>query len=399
MATQRTRNETVSNYTPNPRPGSGAISRVKRFTITYNSNRESGQIVKRESPLTMYLEELLTCRGGNSVDVSNWSAAYYTQGWVPSSSQCYARAYGSFKKQAAMPSAEVLLNVVEGRKSLEMISARAFQLRNFAQALRRGQLKHAFEYMTLNPDSSLLAMKNGRRRDSRFVSGKERQASMDDARRWRQLLKDISSVVLEYRYGWSPLMQDIKGALDVLSQPIPDKAIRSSRSRSFSETYGSGVKPTQISERVTIKGRIRVSNPNLDLANRLGLINPASVAWEAVPFSFIVDWFLPVGNFLGSFTDFMGIELVDASITGKRTWYQAEEGGYSYLRATGTDFYWDPKRMSGRGVKMVRQVGVGSLPRPPLTLGSGLSPGRAVNAVALLLQALNPRKGGQIRGE
>lgn len=34
----------------------------------------------------------------------------------------------------------------------------------------------------------------------------------------------------------------------------------------------------------------------------LGINNPASIVWEAIPFSFVLDWFLPVGNFLSNFS-------------------------------------------------------------------------------------------------
>jgi hypothetical protein len=52
-----------------------------------------------------------------------------------------------------------------------------------------------------------------------------------------------------------------------------------------------------------------VSNDVLFVMNRTGLINPATVAFDLVPFSFILDWF---GNFSQMFaapTDFFGVSL------------------------------------------------------------------------------------------
>ena len=57
---------------------------------------------------------------------------------------------------------------------------------------------------------------------------------------------------------------------------------------------------------VGIRGNTRVTNQNAYLANRVGMINPATVAWELVPFSFAIDWFLPVTSFLDSYTDQVG---------------------------------------------------------------------------------------------
>jgi hypothetical protein len=258
--------------------------------------------------------------------------------------------------------------------------------------------------MTLNPNQSLLGLKNGRRRDSRFVSGKERQTSMDEARRARQLVKDIGSIILEFRYGWSPLMSDIKSACEVLSKPIPDKPLVARGTVTWAETinsFGYGQDVINFSEKITIRGTIRVSNPNLDLANRLGLINPLSVAWEAVPFSFLLDWFLPIGDFLRSMTDFAGIELIDGSVTGTKTWFGERMTHLSdYYVGTERHQFVDPTRVSGRGKRIIRQVGISSLPKPPLVLGSGLSPGRALNAIALLVSmGANPKRAAQIRGE
>lgn len=55
-----------------------------------------------------------------------------------------------------------------------------------------------------------------------------------------------------------------------------------------------------------------VENPNLHRATTLGLTNPAAIAWELVPFSFVVDWFIPIGNFLNSWTDFLGLRFEDS---------------------------------------------------------------------------------------
>lgn len=380
---------------PHPHPR-GDPMLVQHFTSTYWSNRENGQIVKRESPCRMTFGEFsgYGVKAAN-LNIDSTSERASLTSWQPTGSQSYARAYGKFKNLASMPSSEVLLNIAEGRKSLEMIAARAFQLRNLASSLRRGRLADAWAYMSANPNQSLRELVNGRRRDSRFVSGKAREASMDEARRWRNLVKDISSVILEFRYGWSPLMSDIKSACDVLSKPLPNSAIMARNGSSGTYTYMSGIRVMVVhyTERVTIKGVIQVTNPNLDLANRLGMLNPASVAWELVPFSFVVDWFLPVGTFLDQLTDFVGITLSDSSITGQRT--HANQA-YPVSDWDGTSF------VAGKDVRVfakstVRSVG-DSLPHPPLTLGRGLSVGRAINAIALLGQTLSGKSANKAYG-
>jgi len=45
------------------------------------------------------------------------------------------------------------------------------------------------------------------------------------------------------------------------------------------------------------------------LAKQLGLTNPVQVLWDAVPMSFVVDWFLPVNKYLSSFDASLGVTL------------------------------------------------------------------------------------------
>lgn len=51
-------------------------------------------------------------------------------------------------------------------------------------------------------------------------------------------------------------------------------------------------------------------------------MNPSLVLWEAVPWSFVVDWLLPVGDFLSSLTALWGISIISNVYTTKseRNW-------------------------------------------------------------------------------
>jgi hypothetical protein len=39
-------------------------------------------------------------------------------------------------------------------------------------------------------------------------------------------------------------------------------------------------------------------NGNSSIAATLGLLDPELVAWELVPFSFVADWFIPIGQWM-----------------------------------------------------------------------------------------------------
>jgi hypothetical protein len=46
-----------------------------------------------------------------------------------------------------------------------------------------------------------------------------------------------------------------------------------------------------------------------------GFTNPVSLAWELLPFSFVVDWFLPIGPYLESLDSWGGLILLDGCET------------------------------------------------------------------------------------
>jgi hypothetical protein len=46
-----------------------------------------------------------------------------------------------------------------------------------------------------------------------------------------------------------------------------------------------------------------------------GFTNPINLVWEVLPYSFVLDWLLPVGGYLESITSYDGLEFVDGCKT------------------------------------------------------------------------------------
>jgi len=80
-----------------------------------------------------------------------------------------------------------------------------------------------------------------------------------------------------------------------------------------------------------------ISNSTLAGLNAMGLINPFALAWELLPLSFIVDWFLSVGDYLKGLSAPMGLTYLagyetnfintDATIVD-RSWESNHSGSY-----------------------------------------------------------------------
>lgn len=124
---------------------------------------------------------------------------------------------------------------------------------------------------------------------------------------------------LEYSYGWKPLLRDVyehaealasaginySGALRVgVGRSKADKTTRVTE-KPNSQIWN--VRLYKSSKWVEYKVWYKIPDGVLDYANVFGLNNPLAIAWELVPFSFVADWFLPIGRALECITAYNGL--------------------------------------------------------------------------------------------
>lgn len=268
--------------------------------------------------------------------------------------------------------AMLAVNYFERAQSISMMSSRLLQLTRFARWLRRGNvIRAAQELQAAVPDSLKKVSK-------------------------RRILKKFGDTWLEFHFGWEPLVKDIYNVCDLLSSPMYPKhvTVRGRNQQLFGETksINCGSRILGFTEgrfQGKVKGKagmqMSISNPNLYLANRLGLVNPASVAWELIPYSFVVDWFSNVGQFLSEYSDFLGVNVSNAwygttcmatgSYYSGGFWYCDENQPYMQT------FY------TKEGLYSYRYLGL-----PSVKLGikpfKRVSAVRAATAISLLLQHL-----------
>jgi hypothetical protein len=75
-----------------------------------------------------------------------------------------------------------------------------------------------------------------------------------------------------------------------------------------------GIKHRLICEgRAYVRLDANIQSTYLEYFDQAGLLNPVEIAWELVPYSFIVDWFVPIGNCLSALSASAGLTLGSTS--------------------------------------------------------------------------------------
>lgn len=268
----------------------------------------------------------------------------------------YNKAYQRFRDDV-YSSASLAVSLAERRQSMEMITKRAHQLLTFTRQLRRLQFSKAAKTLGLLKPP-----------------GKHRLNA-------RKSAKAFANNFLEFHFGWSPLLADIHDATTVLQSRItPHRAEGRAAVELTQPEFLVGNRYDQNHYRAQCKlvAEVQVDNPNFALATQLGVTNPAIVAWELVPFSFVVDWFVNVGDFLQSFTDFAGFQIMNPCKTTKNvvTSSQRYNQVYPYVGMT----------VLAQSVFFSRVNGAFAGPTLRVRDPWVLSPTRAAAAVSLLIQ-------------
>jgi hypothetical protein len=135
--------------------------------------------------------------------------------------------------------------------------------------------------------------------------------------------KSVADRWLELRYGWVPALQDIHGAAQALAlyyNPPRSAIIRVQKSRiTFMDN---SINPTAWTVPARLKEThkiIYVLKERLPQHRSLGLADPLSVGWELLPFSFIADWFIPIGTYLANLNQIPQLDGIAYRVTFEKT--------------------------------------------------------------------------------
>lgn len=201
----------------------------------------------------------------------------------------------------------------------------------------------------------------------------------------------VSSLWLEYQYAWRPLIGDIYGGIKEFNRKVTTYdqtvTVRHALEEAWSEMSYSAI-PQDVVYRRTGGWRYcltaKVANSQVVKLNQIGLINPLSIAWELVPWSFVVDWLIPVSTYLEACTAMAGWTYVDGSLTERIRFNSSQLGAVNVGLVPSQ---WTCQQVSSgsvSGIKVSRTV-VPSLTLPTLFVNTRpFGTTRLISAAALV---------------
>lgn len=147
------------------------------------------------------------------------------------------------------------------------------------------------------------------------LAGRQETMARMFTRGWKPRV--IADRWLEFIFGLVPLYNDIHAtattAINTFIDPIYLRASGTGyTSQNVPPPYA---RFTVMKYRHTRAGKVSVNNPNLWLQERAGLLNPAAVVWDAIPWTFAVNMFVNINQLVQQITDFSGLSFSDYTET------------------------------------------------------------------------------------
>ncbi|DAD52283.1 maturation protein [ssRNA phage SRR6960799_13] len=292
----------------------------------------------------------------------------------------------------------------EGKDTLKFIAETASRISRSITALKRGHVNKAIS--TLTQDRDLYRRKRGYKMDdalvtdqteiyrnvaNEFFNGSKGRRKNDNA------IDRAADSWLNWQLAAAPLLGDVKAAAEQLAQrygvPQTYRQKASNFKVAIKKPDSSPGAKCVIRQTRTDQSIVYYYSEALDVPQLSGILDPEVVLWNALPWSFVADWFIPIGSWLearGHANNLSGKFVL--SVKTNRTLRSVYGvpgtlgGGYAYINGL------DCVQETGSFVRTL-PANLNSLIRPPrfVPLSEALSWKKAITGVSLVFSAFRQK--------
>lgn len=341
----------------------------KRFVST--TTQSPGTWGNSSNPMTFS-----SCWGGNIVQAS-----------YPAIELAEEKASEVFySKLAKRDSFNVGVALAELRETIGLIGSTAVRLNSAFSDLRKGRVRDAMAKLGLSENQRGEYLRGFPIRHAGKRIGSHRKFLEHK----RSVTKDsslfASSAWLELNYGWMPLLYDVHGAAEhtanTLYRSRADLILTCFGEGHFADEQWINTRKYtgECTARVNYTVHLMVTDFALRYTASLGLTNPLLVAWEKIPFSFVYDWFHPVGNYLRDLRALDGYTVVSSCKGLKIDEYSKSEVTHPDYACSQSHALSSFERTLG---------GIPSVQSPKFDLGELLDVSKALTSLSLLRQTFS----------
>lgn len=167
----------------------------------------------------------------------------------------------------------------EGNKTLKMVHQNLTTIGGALLETKRGNLSPARRLL------GMTSVRTSHKEDARFKA-------LTLANRW-----------LELQYGWKPLIRDVYSGMKAYAlYADPPRIWEIQVKHNTPYLKGAAYDSTfKVRRRAKAKAMATMNyrfTEVLSTPRSLGLYDPEAIAWEIMPWSFVIDWFIPIGSYL-----------------------------------------------------------------------------------------------------
>jgi hypothetical protein len=226
-----------------------------------------------------------------------------------------AKATKKYYSQADALDANLLVSAGEAPKTYQHLASTAKRLAGALRSLKKLDVSGAFDALGIP-----LGGKHARRMNRK--ANRARNDKISDTAGF------VSDSWLELKYGWMPLISDAYAMAEIYSERmgrVHDDIVIDVRAKvtfdppclvDSSGAIGVVHQRNGVAKH-SIIGRYQLISPEMRQLSALGLLNPGSLVYELIPYSFVFDWFIPLGSYIDSLTSLAGLRFIGGCETSQ----------------------------------------------------------------------------------